>query len=137
MKMFNYPNNRLTEKAFSNGAKSQYMYNVSNGYLQELSNYDTNGQTDRYQYTYDKAGNKTSITKDRRGLPLDSGVFDYAYDRLNRLTRVTHNGNQPAGQRSNARHALHLQRPQSTHPHRTHGRHNRAIHLRQARQHDA
>jgi len=80
-------NSRLREKQFSNGILSHYDYNEI-GLLASLTHSDSEGILDRYQYQYDLAGNKTSISKFRRGLETDSGQFDYDYDVLGRISGV-------------------------------------------------
>ncbi|MCL2287274.1 MAG: DUF6531 domain-containing protein [Firmicutes bacterium] len=90
---YQYDNHsRLVEKVFSNGAKTQYQYNDL-GRLRELSHWNADGLQDKYLYEYDQMGNKTGITKERRGLPEESGVYSYAYDSLNRLHKVSKDGN--------------------------------------------
>jgi len=82
---------RLTEKLFSNGTKTQYQYNPL-GHLQELSHWNTDGLLDKYQYEYDLMGNKTGITKERKGLADESGAYGYTYDPLNRLQDIQKDG---------------------------------------------
>ena len=83
---------RLTEKAFVNGTKTQFGYNQL-GELASLKHLNQEQVLDHYQYQYDVLGNKTSVEKARRGLEVDSGVYTYSYDPLNRLTEVIKDGN--------------------------------------------
>ena len=48
---------------------------------------------DRYTYLYDLLGNKTGITKERRGLERESGQYRYGYDALGRLSEIQKDGN--------------------------------------------
>ena len=47
---------------------------------------------DRYTYLYDLLGNKTGITKERRGLTEESGSYHYGYDALGRLSEIQKDG---------------------------------------------
>ncbi len=53
---------------------------------------DTAGVLDKFHYTYDAMGNKTAIQKQRRGLPEESGCYQYSYDKLQRLIGVEKDG---------------------------------------------
>ncbi len=53
---------RLSEKRTSGGYITRWQYD-ENGLLGELSHTDASGILDRFQYTYDAAGNKTAIKK--------------------------------------------------------------------------
>ena len=53
---------------------------------------DTAGVLDKSHYTYDAMGNKTAIQKQRRGLPKESGCYQYSYDKLQRLIGVEKDG---------------------------------------------
>ena len=82
---------RLSEKRTSGGYTTRWQYDET-GLLGELSHTDASGILDRFQYTYDAAGNKTAIRKERRGFPEESGSYQYAYDGLHRLTGVEKDG---------------------------------------------
>ena len=82
---------RLSEKKFPNGTESAYAYD-SKGQLMELVHRNEQGTLDRYAYLYDLTGNKTGITKERRGLPEESGVYTYGYDALGRLSEIQKDG---------------------------------------------
>ena len=82
---------RLSEKRTSGGYITRWQYDET-GLLGELSHTDASGILDRFQYTYDAAGNKTAIRKERRGFPEESGSYQYAYDGLHRLTGVERDG---------------------------------------------
>ncbi|MBS5053142.1 MAG: RHS repeat-associated core domain-containing protein, partial [Clostridiales bacterium] len=53
---------------------------------------DKEGILDRYTYLYDLLGNKTGITKERRGLEHESGQYRYGYDALGRLSEIQKDG---------------------------------------------
>ena len=82
---------RLSEKRTSGGYITRWQYDET-GLLGELSHTDASGILDRFQYTYDAAGNKTAIKKERRGFPEESGSYQYTYDGLHRLTGVEKDG---------------------------------------------
>ena len=82
---------RLTSKQFGDSAKTEYSYNPL-GQLEMLNHFGKDGLVDSYQYQYDLLGNKTQIAKQRQGMEADSGLFNYAYDPLNRLTSVVKDG---------------------------------------------
>ena len=84
---------RLISKQFVNDVRTEYSYNQL-GQLEALRHFGAEGLLDKYIYRYDQLGNKTSIEKQRQGLEADSGLFCYSYDRLNRLSEVTKDGNQ-------------------------------------------
>ena len=76
---------RLKEKNFQNGMKTTYAYDEKSQ-LRELMHTDKEGVLDRYIYEYDLLGNKTSITKERRGLEEESGEqTSYQYNALNQM----------------------------------------------------
>ena len=78
---------RLCEKQFPNGTKTTYRYDRKDQ-LTELLHQDQEGILDRYTYLYDLLGNKTGITKERRGLERESGQYRYGYDALGRLSEI-------------------------------------------------
>ncbi len=78
---------RLSGKTFQNGISTTYLYNEK-GMLSKLTHKDSNGILDEYIYSYDSAGNKTSIVKNRRGLEEESGAYSYEYDAIGRLSTV-------------------------------------------------
>ena len=82
---------RLSEKRSSGGYDTRWRYNET-GLLEELCHADACGILDRFRYTYDAMGNRTMVTKERRGLPEESGVYRYIYDGLQRLTGVEKDG---------------------------------------------
>jgi len=90
---YNYDQfNRLTKKQFGEGIKTTYHYNHL-GQLSELSHVEHDQTLDSYHYSYDSYGNKTSIEKIRQGMASDSGLFNYTYDPLHRLSEVKKDGN--------------------------------------------
>ena len=78
---------RLSEKQFPNGTGSTYHYDRKDQ-LTELVHRDKEGILDRYTYLYDLLGNKTGITRERRGLTGESGSYTYGYDALDRLESI-------------------------------------------------
>ena len=80
----------LKEKTFSNGVKTEFSFNPL-GKLTQLTHYDQDGVLDHLNYDYDAVGNKIRVQKIRRDMIEDSGIFDYEYDALNRLIRVSQN----------------------------------------------
>ena len=82
---------RLCEKQFPNGTKTTYAYDKKDQ-LTELLHQDQDGILDRYTYLYDLLGNKTGITKERRGLEQESGSYTYGYDALGRLSEIKKDG---------------------------------------------
>ena len=85
------PVGRLCEKQFPNGTKTTYAYDKKDQ-LTELVHRDQDGILDRYTYLYDLLGNKTGITKERRGLEQESGSYTYGYDALGRLSEIQKDG---------------------------------------------
>ena len=83
---------RISEKLFPEEMRTRWLYD-ERGQLVELLHEDRHGVLDRYQYEYDSMGNKTAITKDRRGLREESGRYEYGYDALSRLVSVSRDGN--------------------------------------------
>lgn len=81
----------LTEKVFENGIKTTYGYDET-GQPNRLTHWNRNEKLDEYQYTYDAMGNKVGIVKQRSGLKRESGNYQYQYDALNRLHRVSKDG---------------------------------------------
>ena len=82
---------RLCEKQFPNRTKTTYRYDRKDQ-LTELLHQDQEGILDRYTYLYDLLGNKTGITKERRGLERESGQYRYGYDALGRLSEIQKDG---------------------------------------------
>ena len=82
---------RLAEKLLPEGMRTRWLYD-ERGQLRELVHEDRYGVLDRYQYEYDLMGNKTAITKERRGLKEESGRYEYGYDSLSRLASVSKDG---------------------------------------------
>ncbi len=79
---------RLVEKDFGKELKTSWKYDIT-GRLMELVHEDWKGILDQYRYGYDAMGNRISIEKERRGLPEESGHYQYSYDALQRLSAVT------------------------------------------------
>ena len=83
---------RLTEKRLPEGMRTLWHYD-GKGQLTELVHEDDKGILDRYRYEYDLMGNKTAVTRERRGLHAESGRYEYGYDALSRLVSVGRDGN--------------------------------------------
>lgn len=82
---------RLSEKRNSGGYHTCWYYNEL-GQLDELLHKDQSGVLDKFCYAYDAMGNKTTVSKERRGFPTESGEYRYVYDALQRLTGVEKDG---------------------------------------------
>lgn len=82
---------RLAEKKLPEGMTTRWSYD-GKGQPVQLLHEDKEGILDCYTYAYDRMGNKTSVTRQRRGLLQESGVYTYAYDALGRLSSVTKDG---------------------------------------------
>lgn len=85
------PMGRLKEKTLPNGITTEYSY-TSTGHLESIS-HSGNGFEEEYSYRYDAAGNKTEACRKRQGRNPDSGTYNYDYDELNRLIKVSRDGN--------------------------------------------
>ena len=70
---------RISEKLFPEEMRTRWFYK-ERGQLAELIHEDRHGVLDKYQYEYDSMGNKTVITKDRRGLKEESRRYEYGYN---------------------------------------------------------
>lgn len=84
-------NGNLEEKIFPGGIKVSYQYDKS-GKISKISSKDPIGVLDELAYTYDSAGNKTSILKNRRGIASLNGCYQYHYDKMNQLIEVEKDG---------------------------------------------
>lgn len=82
---------RLSEKQDTGGYHTCWHYNEL-GQLDELLHKDQREILERFCYTYDPMGNKTTVRKERSGLPTESGEYRYIYDALQRLTGVEKDG---------------------------------------------
>ena len=82
---------RLLEKQDTGGYHTVWHYNEM-GQLAELLHKDQRETLERFCYTYDPMGNKTTIKKERSGFPAESGEYRYVYDALQRLTEVEKDG---------------------------------------------
>lgn len=82
---------RLMEKCLPEGMRTLWHYD-DRGQLLELVHEDDRGILDRYRYEYDLTGNKTAVTKERRGLHAENGRYVYGYDALSRLVSVGKDG---------------------------------------------
>ena len=91
------PVGRLCEKQFPNGTKTTYRYDRKDQ-LTELVHQDQEGILDRYTYLYDLLGNKTGITKERRGLEHERGQYRYGYDAFGNRTWKEESGEQTSYQ---------------------------------------
>ncbi|MEF2246470.1 S8 family serine peptidase [Paenibacillus sp. IITD108] len=85
-----YEDGSLKTVEFANGIKEEYTY-TANNQLSTLKNWKGTSLLDSYAYTYDAAGNQLTKTEMEGG--VSRGTTTYAYDALNRLSRV----NEPSG----------------------------------------
>ena len=88
---YNYDRSgRLIKKIFPNHIETAYQYNAK-GQIEQLVHTDHKGIIDKYVYQYDLSGNRTGITRERRGLPEESGRYTYTYDAIGRISSVARN----------------------------------------------
>jgi len=81
---------RMSECILPDGITTKYEVNPL-GRLAGLTHMKDGDILDQFKYTYDLAGNIKQMEKFRAGLESDSGLFEYTYDPLNRLTSVVRN----------------------------------------------
>ncbi len=81
----------LSRKVFPNGVETEYSYD-ERGRLLALVHRDSTGELDSCRYAYDMAGNRSCVTRMRRGMEEESGSYEYRYDLLGRLTEVMKDG---------------------------------------------
>lgn len=80
---------RLNRKTLPDGMFTDYIYNEA-GQLKTLTHYkDKKNVMDRFKYDYDLNGNIVRLIKHQDGLKEESGLYQYEYDCLDRLTRVS------------------------------------------------
>lgn len=81
---YTYDNqSRLVNKQLANGSKANFTYDAA-GRLLSLVNATSSGSTiSSYTYTYDNAGNRTSMT-------TPAGTHNYTYDDIYQLSQATH-----------------------------------------------
>ncbi|SDB29752.1 RHS repeat-associated core domain-containing protein [Pseudobutyrivibrio sp. YE44] len=82
---------RLALKLLPNGVSTEYSY-LPGGNLESMTSFDTNGQLDKYFYSYDNTGLISGINRNRRDFDAVSGQYKYSYDAIGRLTQTTHDG---------------------------------------------
>lgn len=83
---------RLAGRKIPGGMESVYTY-CANGRLEELT-HNAYGETEeRFLYSYNAAGLKSVIRKERKGMPHEAGMFSYGYDDAGRIRTVSRNGN--------------------------------------------
>ena len=80
---------RISERLLPDSTTTKYELNPL-GRLTSLTHSKDDGILDQFKYSYDPAGNITSIDKHRAGVEADSGLFEYAYDPLSRLVSAIH-----------------------------------------------
>lgn len=81
---------RIAGKIYPNGMDTQYSY-TQDGLVEQIIHKDKAGIVDSYSFTYDKMGQKTGSTNERRNLPEENGCYEYRYDALGRMTEVLKN----------------------------------------------
>ena len=57
-----------------------------------MTSYDSKSELDKYLYSYDNAGLKNGINRNRRDLEKVSGQYKYSYDAIGRLIQTIHDG---------------------------------------------
>ena len=82
---------RPAKRTMPGGIVTEYAHDAL-GRLTSLTHARDGEIIDSFKYTHDPAGNIIRIEKYRVGMPGDSGVFNYAYDPLNRLIEASHDG---------------------------------------------
>ncbi len=78
---------KVSDKCGNDGVSTKYLYDEK-GRLSRLTHSDEAGVLDEFVYKYDKKGNCITVEKNRRDEPQDSGVFNYEYDALGRVSEV-------------------------------------------------
>ena len=79
---------RLTARVLPDNTRTTYAFNPL-GTLSNLTHSKDGNILDSFTYAYDPSGNITQIEKHRPGITSDTGLFNYAYDPLNRLIEAT------------------------------------------------
>ena len=82
------PMGRISERVLPDSTLTKYEFNAL-GALIGLTHSKGGDILDQFKYTYDPVGNITQIDKHRVGIEADNGLFQYAYDPLNRLIEAT------------------------------------------------
>ena len=82
------PKGQITQRILPDTTTTTYEYNPL-GALASLTHSKDGDILDQFKYAYDPSGNITQIEKHRKGVDIDSGIFNYTYDPLNRLTEET------------------------------------------------
>ncbi len=72
-------------------AETAYTYDKC-GHLASLVNKKSGTVLDSYAYSYDQAGNLVASCQKREGMPDATGSYEYGYDEIGRLNRVTKDG---------------------------------------------
>ena len=91
---YEYDANGVLIKENGQKVDTDYKYNL-NGTLSQMTNNSKDGVSlSRYYATYRQNGQKTKETADVRGTDgiTEEGVSQYSYDRLGRLTKESHTG---------------------------------------------
>ncbi|MDR1797551.1 MAG: DUF6531 domain-containing protein [Clostridiales Family XIII bacterium] len=83
----------VVERMLASGVRSSYAYGAA-GRMEGFIHEGADGVLDAYRYTYDAVGNKTEVTRARRGAGgvVETSVHGYAYDAMNRLAGVSLDG---------------------------------------------
>lgn len=81
----------IKEKSYSNGITVGYK-STPGGKLLELTHKKEDSVINKFNYTYDSMCNRLSIDKFRDGDSEITGLYEYSYDELNRLTDVSKDG---------------------------------------------
>ncbi|WP_455052670.1 RHS repeat-associated core domain-containing protein [Mogibacterium sp.] len=81
---------RIASKAVG-PAETAYTYDKC-GHLASLVNKKNGTVLDSYEHRYDQAGNLVASIQKREGMPDATGSYEYGYDEIGRLNRVTKDG---------------------------------------------
>jgi YD repeat-containing protein len=79
---------RRTEMSMPNGVVTTYAYDLASRYL-SITHENVGGTFSSYGYTYDGNGNRTNVTVNRPGLPVNP-TLDFSYDDIQQLVSATH-----------------------------------------------
>jgi len=80
---------RVIERILPNKIRSLYEFDAM-GRLKEFSHRDDYDVLEHFDYSYDSVGNTVQVRKERKGVEVDSGLFQYSYDLIGRLTSEKH-----------------------------------------------
>lgn len=82
---------RLVSKVFASGLAAKYAYDTR-GNIIEMTSTRGGEVLESFKAKYDAGGNRISAERMRKGLPEETGLFEYGYDATGRLTSVSKDG---------------------------------------------